>query len=486
MKIAIVASEAGPYIRTGGLGDVLSALPRELARIGHEVKLYLPRYRALKTGHLDLRQQDSTGQVAVGDSLLSYSVTSHRERRLPLETCFVSGEAFSDKDGIYVDPETHTDYPDNDRRFVFFCRSTLAAMEQLNFRPDVIHVHDWQTALIPAYLRVSTGGYSFFRNSRAVLTIHNLAYQGSFDAARYKNVGLPDELFAPTRPFEFYGKVNFLKAGICYADKITAVSQTYAREIQSKELGCGLDGVLRSRSSDLVGIMNGVDYTVWSPSRDKLIPYTFRPVNLSGKRMNKSELLNLAGMPLREKTPLVGMVTRLVDQKGIDLVIAAFDRLAAKDLQMVLLGTGEPRHHQFFESMQERYPDRFRAYLTFDDKLAHLIEAASDIFLMPSRFEPCGLNQLYSLKYGTVPVVRRVGGLADTVVDYNPDTKSGTGFVFDDYTPEAMLDAVDRAVDLFARRREWMKLMKTGMACDFSWRSSAQEYSRLFESIVDG
>jgi len=270
-----------------------------------------------------------------------------------------------------------------------------------------------------------------------------------------------------------------------FADRITTVSPNYAREIQSDpEFGCGMEGVLRNRANDVVGILNGVDYTVWSPSRDRVIPYRYHLPNLSGKRSTQVELLNRAGLPVRERTPVIGMISRLVDQKGLDLIDAAADRLFGRDIQMLVLGTGEQRYHDQLLRLQKQYPDKLKVWLTFDDDLAHWIEAGSDIFLMPSRFEPCGLNQMYSLKYGTVPIVHLVGGLADTVDDYNPDTGEGTGFVFTDYTPEAMLAAVDRASELFTRKRAWTRLMKSGMKQDFSWASSAARYQELFGQLV--
>jgi len=324
-----------------------------------------------------------------------------------------------------------------------------------------------------------------FSKTKTVLTIHNLAYQGVFEKSCYPKLGLPEELFFATGPFEFYKKVNFLKGAISFADKITTVSPRYAREIQSSsELGCGLDGLLKERADDLTGILNGVDYTVWSPSRDKKIPFNYHRANLSGKKENKVELLRKSGLPIREKTPLIGIISRLVDQKGFDLVTGIADELFKMNIQMVVLGNGEKKYHEFFEKLEQKYPDKLKVYLKFDDKLAHLIEAGADIFLMPSRFEPCGLNQMYSLKYGTVPVVREVGGLADTVVDYNEDTGEGTGFVFKEYTRTALMEAITRAVDLYSNRRLWFKIIKTGMKQDFSWDIAAAKYDELFRQLV--
>ena len=340
--------------------------------------------------------------------------------------------------------------------------------------------------MVSVFLKTVLKDDPFWRDMPTILTIHNLGYQGSFDGDRFAQLGLPPELMYPmSGALEFYGHVNFLKGGIVESDKVTTVSERYATEIQSSaEFGHGLEGVLQQRSADISGILNGVDYTVWSPSRDKDIPFRYHLANLSGKRMTKIELLNRAGMPHREKSALVGMVTRLADQKGLDLIAEASERMMAMDIQLVVLGTGEKKYHDFFAELQKQYPDRCKAWLKFDNQLSHQIEAAADIFLMPSRYEPWGLNQMYSLKYGTVPVVRCVGGLADTVVDYDESTGKGTGFVFEDYTADAMMDALERAVTFYPRRRVWTKLMKAGMRQDFSWKRSAARYETLYRSVA--
>jgi len=485
MKILVAASEMAPFAKTGGLGDVVGALPGALAAQGHEVKTFIPRYSLIDENIFPLQQLDWSLAVPVDKRQLPMSVEFHIDRRRKLEHYFIDNENYFDRRELYRDSKTGADYKDNDERFIFFARGVLETISKVGWKPDIIHVHDWQVGLIPVYLKTIYAERSFYSGIKTVLTIHNLAYQGEFDKARYRKLNLPDELLYATAPFEFYGKVNFLKAAIIFADRITTVSPRYSEEIQSsEELGCGLRGVLRERSSHLTGILNGVDYATWSPSRDKSIPYTYHVNNLSGKRMNKVELLGSAGLPIRTKAPLIGIISRLVDQKGFDLIAKAAERLFALNIQMILLGTGEEKYHRLFVELEKKYPDKLRAYLTFDEKLAHRIEAASDIFLMPSRFEPCGLNQLYSLKYGTVPVVREVGGLADTVIDYNPETGEGTGFVFCKYTPEAMLGAVQRAVALFEKKRLWTKLMKAGMRQDFSWKRSAQKYNQLFEQLM--
>lgn len=485
MRILIAASEAAPFAKTGGLGDVVGALPKELAKLGHEVVVFLPRYKSIDLARYRTQRLDWTVTVPIAGRNFGAQLESLRDRKLPLSHYFVHNEPFFGREGIYVDPSTGSDYVDNDQRFSFFSRAVLESLKQLGWKPDIVHVHDWQAGLMPVLLRTVYSADSFFAGIKSVLTIHNLAYQGVFPRERFTDLALPEELFYATGPLEFYEKVNFLKGAIMFSDRITTVSPNYASEIQSStEMGSGLDGVLRNRSDDLVGILNGVDYTVWSPSRDKVIPYRYHIPNLSGKRSTQVELLNNAGLPVRERTPVIGMITRLVDQKGLDLVVAAGERLFQRDVQVLVLGTGEERYHDQLMRFQQQFPDKLKVWLTFDDNLAHWIEAGSDVFLMPSRFEPCGLNQMYSLKYGTVPIVHRVGGLADTVEDYDPETGQGTGFVFSDYTPEAMLSAIDRAIELFARKRPWTKLMKTGMRKDFSWASSAEEYQKLFKNLT--
>lgn len=487
MKILVAASEMAPFAKTGGLGDVLGALPRAFAGLGHEVKTFIPRYSSIDENIYPLQPLDWSLDVPVEPRPMPMTVEVLRDKKRRLESYFIDNEDYFDRRELYRDSKTGADYADNDERFVFFAHGVLETIKKIDWKPDVIHVHDWQAGLIPVYLKTIYAEDSFLAGIRTVLTVHNLAYQGVFDKERFLKLNLPDDLFHPTAPFEFYGKVNFLKAAILFADKITTVSPQYAMEIQSsEELGCGLQGVLRERRDDLTGILNGVDYAIWSPSRDKNIPYRYHINNLSGKQMNKVELLGEAKMPIRAKTPLIGVISRLVDQKGFDLIADAAEQLFELNIQMVLLGTGEEKYHQLFTELEKKYPGKLRVYLTFDEALAHRIEAASDIFLMPSRFEPCGLNQMYSLKYGTVPLVREVGGLVDTVIDYNPESGEGTGFVFHEYTPEALLGTVRRAVELFAKKRRWTKLMKAGMRQDFSWVQSAQKYTQLFEQLANG
>ncbi len=485
MKILVVSSEAVPFAKTGGLGDVVGALPKALAKKGHELKVFIPRYRNLSLANCQVKSLEVSSRVTVGDRKHPLSLEYTVERRLPLVNYFVKNDRFFDRKDLYRDNALGEDYVDNDERFIFFSKAVLTAIGELGWTPDIIHVHDWQSALIPAYLKTTHREDPSLAATRSVLTIHNLAYQGAFEKDTFAKTDLPPEQFYAMAPFEFYGKVNFLKGGIMHADKVTTVSRRYAREIQTEQLGCGLDGVLTRRMNDLLGILNGVDYSIWSPSRDKKIPHNYHLANLSGKRANKVDLLRRFSLPIRDTAPLIGIISRLADQKGFDLFEEIAEAVFAMNLQMIVLGTGDNKYHELFADLERRYPDKLRACLTFDDGLAHWIEAASDLFLMPSQFEPCGLNQMYSLKYGTVPIVREVGGLADTVEDYNPGNGTGTGFVFKEYKPQVLLECIERAVQTFSRKRVWTKIMKAGMRMDYSWEASARKYEELFQQLLN-
>jgi len=484
LKILMAASEAAPFFRSGGLGDVMGALPEALAAAGHEVKVFLPRYGSLDVRRFRPGTVIEPFVITTGVRRETATLEKVEGAQLAADYYLVGNREYFERPAFYIDPKTGADYVDNHLRFAFFDRAVLESTRRLNWRPDVVHVHDWQTGLVPLLLENGVTGDRFFEKAVSVMTIHNLGYQGLFESKVFPDLGLPEAMFyAATGPLEFFGKVNFLKAGIVCANKITTVSERYAEEIRtSDELGCGLKGVLAHRADDLVGILNGADYTVWSPSRDKLVPYRYNLSNLSGKRMSRVELVSEAGLPLREKKPVIGFIGRLTEQKGIDLIVSASEDLLALNVQMVVLGAGEEVYIRKLDALQSRYPDKFRLFRGFDDALAHRIQAGADILLMPSRYEPCGLNQMYALRYGTVPVVRAVGGLADTVTDYNPQTGAGTGFVFDEYKPEALISAVERAVELFDRRQKWTKLMKAGMRQDFSWGRSAARYVEVFEA----
>lgn len=485
LNIFSVASEAAPFSRTGGLGDVMGGLPRALADHRMRLRVVTPLYSTVNRKKHGIFDTGKSVTVRCGKRDYVFVLHLASSRVVGLQYLFLSNNLLFGRPQLYIDEKTGKDYVDNDLRFIAFCKAALKLPALIDFQPDIVHVHDWQTAIIPLLLSQENTAQSMLDSPGTVLTIHNLAYQGLFPAESLEFTNLPNSMLTPVSgPLEFFGQINLLKGGIVASNHIVTVSKKYAKEItESPEYGCGLEGLLTERKENLSGILNGVDYKLWSPSRDKALKYKYNRNNMSGKRMNKVELIRTAGLPFRETTPLVGMIARLADQKGFDLIAEAAPTLMKMNLQLIVLGSGDSKYHRLLESMESDYPDRMKAYLRFDDSLAHKIEAGADIFLMPSRYEPCGLNQMYSLKYGTVPVVRSVGGLADTITDIQ-DSSSGNGFLFEEYTADAMLSALSRAIDLYSHKRKWSKLMKTGMAADFSWDRSAAEYAELFRRMI--
>ncbi|HYM69791.1 MAG TPA: glycogen synthase GlgA [bacterium] len=478
LRVCVCTPEAAPLAKTGGLADAVGGLVRALADAGCDVRVVLPAYRAIDRSALGFRSIGAA-EIPLGPSRLDVRLFEGRlpDSRVPVY--LIADDASFDRPGLYG--EDGTDYPDNLRRFTVYGRGVLALLRHLAWSPDVLHCHDWQTALLPVWLRVEPRDAVLVATA-TLLTIHNLAYQGVFAADALPLTGLGPDLFTP-QGVEFFGNLNVLKGGLLFADLLSTVSEQYAKEIQTDAFGCGLDGVLRERRDDLLGILNGVDYAVWDPSVDRLLPARYTPDNLSGKAVCKAHLQHTQGLETGGAAPLLGMVARLVDQKGLDLVGAAADAILGLGAQLALLGSGEPRYHALLEDLHARYPSRAAVTLGVDDPLAHLIEAASDVYLMPSRYEPSGLNQLYSLRYGTVPVVRRTGGLADTIVDATPETVAGgiaNGFVFDAYTPDAFLDAVKRAVFAFRDADVWRRLQARGMRQDFSWARAAGRYLEAY------
>jgi len=389
---------------------------------------------------------------------------------------FIGCNEFYNREELYGTPRA--DYRDNASRFIFFSRGVLETCKALNFKPDVIHCNDWQTALIPLYLKTVYRLDTFFKETATILTIHNLGYQGLFPASELPLTGLGWELFTP-RGVEFYGKINFLKAGIISADVLTTVSYNYAKEILKKEFGFGLEGVLQGREKDLYGVLNGIDYKEWNPSEDKFLPNNFDVKNLQGKRECKRLLVKEASLDKLER-PLVGMVGRLSAQKGLDLVQQSVEEFVSLGVNLVVLGKGDEIYHASFSEVAKRYKGRVSVTIGFNESLAHEIYAGSDFFLMPSRYEPCGLGQLISMRYGSIPIGRRTGGLADTIQDYNPLTTKGTGFLFSDYSPSAVQDAVKRALCVYTDRGKIKKMITDAMKVDFSWKRSAERYSELY------
>ncbi|KPK98730.1 MAG: glycogen synthase [candidate division Zixibacteria bacterium SM23_73_2] len=488
MKIAIVSPEVFPFAKTGGLADVAGALPKEIAKLGHDVKVILPFYKTIDEKNLSLKNLNlQMPELPVASNKVKVKLKSLDNKESTVEFLFLDYKPFYNRENLYIDPKSGKDYQDNDERFILFSKGVIEILKSLDWSPDIIHCNDWQSALIPAYLKTIYAGDSFFKNTATVFSIHNIAYQGIFPKESFKKIGVAENLFYPISPFEFWGKVNFMKAGIIYADVINTVSEKYKEEIQkSSDFGYGLEGVLSSRGTDLYGILNGIDYSEWSPENDKYIPFKYSFKDLSGKEKNKKELLSNCGFPKGKKDiPLIGIISRLADQKGFDLLEKIGDEILSLNLRIVLLGTGELKYHDYFLGLERKYPEKIKVNLTFDNPLAHLIEAGSDMFLMPSKYEPCGLNQLYSLKYGTIPIVRETGGLADTIQDFNPKTKKGTGFVFKNYDPDELLDAIKGALKVYQDKKLWKKIMLSGMAKDFSWESSAKKYVELYKAALE-
>ena len=489
-KILFVTSEVVPFMKTGGLADVSAALPQKLAEMGHEVRIVVPKYGAVDDRkykiHEVVRLKDL--QVQIGDKEVVFSIKSSflPGQKVRVQIYFLDNEEyFGSRNSLYIDPETGKDYPDNDERFILLANSVFELISKLGWIPDIIHLNDWQCGLIPAYLKTKLKDDELFSNFKTLFTVHNLAYQGVFPKSSFKKTGLPDELNSE-KGLEIYGKLNYMKSGLMFSDVINTVSETYANEIRTdEELGAGLKTVLAKRKNDLYGIVNGIDIKVWNPEKDKHLPKKYSQKNLASKSVNKKELAEKFGFNYDENIPIIGIISRLYDSKGFDLIQQAFDDLMKLNIQLVLLGTGDKKYHTFFDKMSQKYRDKFASYLGFNDDLAHLIEAGSDIFLMPSRYEPCGLNQMYSLMYGTVPLVRETGGLADTVEKFNEKSGEGNGFVFKQYEASAFLKELKRALKTYDDKKVWAKIMKAGMKSDFSWTSSAKKYVELYKTILN-
>ncbi len=480
MKILFAASEVAPYARTGGLGDVAGALPKALHRLGHDIRLIMPLYRSVDAKRHRLSEVASRLKVHAASSqevdLLEGRLTSGAP------VYFVRHDPSFDRDGLYQAPGGE-DYPDNPERFGLFCLAALEICRTLSFQPEVLHAHDWQTALLPVYLKTVLRGDPFFQRTATVFTIHNLGYQGLFPSDALPRLGLPRDLFTMAG-LEFYGKGNLLKGGLLFADLLTTVSRRYSQEIQTPELGHGLDGVLRERRNDLVGILNGIDPGEWNPAIDPHIAAHYTAADLSGKARCKANLQHRLRLPVRSDVPLLGAISRLAWQKGLDLLRDILDTLMTLDLQLVLLGSGEKALEASFLLAASQHPSKLSVKIGFDTPLSHQIEAGADLFLMPSRYEPCGLNQMYSLAYGTIPVVRATGGLDDTIVQFDPETGTGNGFRFEEATTGAFLQAVRQAVALFPEKAQWHRLVANAMAADFTWDRSAEEYEQVYRRAV--
>ena len=474
MRILFAASEGLPFSKTGGLADVIEALPKALVAQGHELAVVLPRYRGIKTSMVIM----PSVTIPLGGRLRFPSIADGTMLN-GVRYFFVDDPGYFDRDGIYGN--STGDFPDNAERYSEFCRAVIEIAKHV-WPADVIHCHDWQTALVPTLMRSLYSTDPLVKDIPVIFTVHNLGYQGQFAAAVLGRAGIPPEVYNPAG-LEYYGDVNLLKGGLVYSDYLTTVSKKYAEEIQTPEFGYGLDGVVRSRRDHVVGILNGVDYSVWNPEKDKLLAATYSAKDLTGKHACKKELLEIFGLsPEYETRPVLGIVSRFADQKGFDLIAAVAPELMQEDVILTVLGTGERRYEELFDTLANEFPGRVGVRIGYDNELAHKIEAGADMFLMPSRYEPCGLNQIYSLKYGTVPIVRATGGLDDTVESFDVQHGTGTGFKFEPYTGAALLDTIRLALHHFADERIWKRIQLNGMSKDFSWKRPASEYAKLYKT----
>jgi starch synthase len=473
MRILMVTSEATPFAKTGGLADVAGALPRALRRLDHSVDVVMPRYRGVAAGDVVRRLSVPLGGQTW--DVDAYAVTADGVR-----TVFIDHPGYFERDYLYG--VSDRDYADNPERFAFLCQAALIwALAEGPY--DVVHAHDWQTGLLPVFLGPLFRSGAIATRLPIVFTIHNLAYQGICDASWLPRLGLPWDLMRMDA-LEYWGRISFLKAGIVFSRMITTVSPRYAQDIQLPEYGFGFDGILRERADDLVGILNGIDYDRWDPARDANLPEPYSASNLAGKRAAKRALHETLHLPTTDEVlrkPTIGLVSRLVDQKGFDLLAALADELPRLGATFALLGSGERRYEDLWLGLAARYPDRIGVRIGFDERLADLMVGGADLFLMPSRVEPCGLNQMYSLRYGTVPLVRAVGGLFDTVQNFNPDTGTGTGFTFDEYSPQALLGTLRWALGVFQDRDTWQRIQLAGMQQDHSWDASARRYVEVYQ-----
>lgn len=476
MRILLASSEVQPFSKTGGLADMVGALGRALTRAGHEVIVVTPLYRVVRENVPGLRKVNWRFDVQLGWRQTEGALWELTRRGQP-RILFVEHAGYFDRPGIYL--ENNLSYADNAERYIFFSHCVTNLARYLPEPPEVVHVHDWQTALVPALIRhqAETG---WTHPPRVCLTIHNLAYQGVFPADAFSLTGLPGEYFQPSG-LEYFGYLNCLKAGIAYADLITTVSPRYAREICTEEQGCGLDGFLRLRQDRLVGILNGVDYREWNTSKNPHLFKAYSVGRLAGKAVNKAELQKLVGLPVDASIPVFGNISRLAEQKGVDIQLAALSEMLNTNLQFVVLGSGSPEYERGYRELARRFPDKVAVRIGYDETLAHRIEAGADFFLMPSRFEPCGLNQMYSLRYGTIPLVRATGGLDDSVVDWTENPEQATGIKFTEYSARALARAMRKALVLFSQPELLHRCRQNAMRADFSWDKTVEEYLKIYQ-----
>lgn len=484
-SILFCASEATPFVKSGGLADVVGSLPKALKKLGCNVRIFIPLYRSIRDAYTNLNVLEEKIFIPVG---LHHFTGYLWKTQTPegIEVYLLEKDEFFDRTYLYGNPDPQRgDYEDNAERFIFFSRSVYSLCLHINWVPNIMHLHDWQAALIAPYLKHHWQHDPTFKSVKCVLTVHNLAFQGIFSGPYYTLTHLPAEFFT-MEGMEYWGQCNFLKGGIVCSDFVTTVSPTYMRQIQTPEHGYGLDGVLRNRSDRLTGILNGIDFDIWNPSNDPYLPVPFDHENLAAKKICKKHLLRETGLlPDLLNKPLCATIGRMTHQKGYDLIHAIAPRIFERDGGLIVLGTGDPNLVSMFRDLKDKYPDRCATIFEFNEAMAHIIEAGADIFLMPSRFEPCGLNQMYSLRYGTVPVVHATGGLEDSVIDIRENPGEGTGIKFRTYSTDAFWEAIAAAFDLYEGNQDtWQEMQKRGMRQDFSWQRSAQEYLSLYKQVL--
>ncbi|MEW6457085.1 MAG: glycogen synthase GlgA [Acidobacteriota bacterium] len=481
LKILIVTPEAFPLARTGGLGDVAGSLVITLSKLNQNVALAMPKYKKKEIDLVSPQLEMNNITLSLGNEKVKGAVYSSKIDS-DIDVYFIDNPKYFYREELYG--TSHGDYLDNDERFIFFSKVLIEFLINSNKRFDIIHCNDWQTALIPLFLKTIYSNNGIFQETATVYTIHNLAYQGLFPPESILLTGLGWSYFTPDK-LEFWGKLNFMKAGLLYSDVINTVSKKYSHEIQTEEFGCGLEGVLKKRRDSLFGILNGVDYKVWNPTDDRMIKANYSIRSIYKKQINKEDLIKETNLKINPKWPLIGMISRLAEQKGFDLLTKILDKLMEIDLGIVILGKGDKKYEDELLKFKERYPNKMAARIEFNEILSHKIEAGADIFLIPSKYEPCGLNQMYSLKYGTVPVVRATGGLDDTIIEFDPKTETGNGFKFENYSPEDFLNAIKKALEVYKDKKKWEKLIKNGMKQDFSWGQSAKEYLNLYKFAIE-
>ena len=480
MKIAFVSSEVFPFSKTGGLADVAGALPKALEHLGCEVKIFTPKYYSIDEKKYKLKYNSEIGEIPIriAGKTRKAHIFQNKLNGTSVEVNFIDCPHYFHRDSFY------TDGCDEDERFILFNKSVIEALQRFQWAPDIIHCNDWQTGILPLMLKDNYSWDKLFDKTAVLFTIHNIGYQGKFNKITAKHAEINPIYFYPTGPTEYKGDVSFMKTALSFSDVITTVSKTYADEILTAEFGEGMENILKEKKDILFGILNGIDYSAWNPETDIYLPNKYSLNKIAGKKKNKEFICKKLNLSYDPNIPLIGMVSRMAIQKGFDIFAEVVDDLMKLDAKWVILGSGEEIYEELFTKLMRRFPDKIAVHLGYDNELSHLIEAGADIFLMPSHYEPCGLNQIYSLKYGTIPVVRKTGGLADTVKNWNRKEKLNSranGFVFEEYSGEALLEAVEEAIAVFKQKLTWRTLQKNGMKADFSWDESAKEYLELYK-----